>query len=91
MKRLLLTALALGFLTGCVSDPVDVDLSYLEADRRTYDTLSQPLSAMILDQLSEPLASRTENPWTGLPFTDSGLMALEAVLESWEIRLGSVE
>lgn len=90
MKYLLAPILAL-VLTGCLTDPVDVDLSYLEADKKTYETLSQPFSAMLEDQLAEPVAERTLNPWTQLPFSDQDIMALEAVLESWELRLGGVE
>ena len=87
MNKLILTLLAIVTITGCCSSPVDVDLSYLEADRKTYETLSEPLHAMIGDQLLEPLSMRTENPWTALPFSDQDLMALQAVVESWQIRL----
>ena len=89
--KFLLAPIAVLALTGCLTDPVDVDLSYLEADKKTYETLSKPFSAMLEDQLAEPTAKRTMNPWTGLPFSDQDIMALEAVLESWELRLEGTE
>jgi len=90
MKKLILVPLVI-LASCCGMDPVDVDLSYLKADRQTYDTIAPSMEKMIESELLEPIAARPENPWTGLPLTDQDLMALQAVLDTWEFRLEGAE
>ena len=87
MKKLLLCLL----LVGCVSDPIDVSASYLEADRETYETLADPIEALLDAERMRPIGERAINPWTETEFTLEDLDAFELVLDSWELRLESAE
>lgn len=85
MKHLLLT---LCLLAGsCVSDPVDVTLSYLDADTDTYEVVSPSMGALLTQEASRPLEARAVNPWTSEPFTDVELGSLQVVLDSWGLRI----
>lgn len=89
MKKLIL-ALPL-ILAGCVSDPVDVSASYLEADLETYETLADPIGSLLDAERGRSMDARTINPWTEAPFTDADLDAFDLVMDSWKLRLEAVE
>ncbi len=85
MKHLLLSLCLLG--TACVSDPVDVSLSYLEADKGSYEVVAPSMEALLSYEAQRPLEDRAVNPWTGQAYSDEELGSLQLVLDSWALRL----
>jgi hypothetical protein len=86
MNKLLLT-LAFILTPSCVSDPLDVSPSYLQADLTCYQLLAPVVGAMATDMQAQPLELRTVNPMTGSALTDTDLQATQLMLDTWAIRL----
>lgn len=85
MKKALLLVLAIA-APACVTDPVNVPVTYLEADKACFDVVAPVLDSFIATEMVDDVFL---NPVTGAPYTELELEALALIRETWEIRLAA--
>lgn len=77
---------------GCAAaETVLGEVTYLQADRLTFDASAPHALEALVAQGKLPRAQRAPNPDTGEPFTADELSAVVATIRSWETRLRNAE